>query len=121
VSGASFSVLEVLDWLPHPKSTFGSKTFLFSVYWDSHERCAVYGRGEALRRSNRQKSDLWVKNLSVECQKFVFVPADKLGQGRSERVDEARPSKPIFRVSDDPFRQRAFEQITPIHRAGLVV
>jgi hypothetical protein len=58
---------------------------------------------------------------SIEGEKFVFVSADKLGQGQPNCIAEVGASKPIFWMSNDPFGQGVSEQVTLLQDAPLVI
>jgi hypothetical protein len=59
--------------------------------------------------------------FSIEGEKFVFVAIDELGQGCLECVGEAGASKPVFWMSNDPFRQRVSQQVALPDRTSLVI
>jgi hypothetical protein len=59
--------------------------------------------------------------FSIEVEKFVFVAVDEFGQGRPESVAEARASKPVFWMSNDPFRQGVSQQVALADSFPLII
>ena len=58
---------------------------------------------------------------SIGSEKFVFVATDELGQGGLECVGEAGASKPVFWMSNDPFRQGVSQQVALADSAPLII
>jgi len=59
--------------------------------------------------------------LSIEGEKFILVAINEFGQGCPESVAETRAPKPIFWVSNDPFRQGVSQQVALADSTPLII